>query len=290
MQFSSLPRRIVFSSSWPSYRRLRSIRFATTVPNLSTLERRAKDDPVEVRDASNRVFPQKTTEHGIDTAGHSSEPSKTESYLLSLLADGAVPTLHDLERLKPSEHPDSQSTEYARQYHTLLDNICRSFSHDQLRSFSQQYGLQIGARRRKMLFAEAIVEKAWHWPPLRELKRAQRDRTEVTSQSTWDLTLMKTCLTPPSINTRVKRAFHSSWKRFVHTSPALRCLMPFRDGSDLFQLSKKYNVHISVKRNPLAIYLEGSRESVRAAQKYVDDIRKVRCRFRVTSIFEYSGL
>jgi len=48
------------------------------------------------------------------------------------------------------------------------------------------------------------------------------------------------------------------------------------DGSDLLQLSRKFNVHISVKPNPLAIYLEGSRESVEAVERYVDDVRKVR--------------
>ena len=181
MSFSSLPRRIALSS-WP-YRRLRCTRFATTVSNLSVRERRVSDDAVEAQDAPKRVFPQRTIEHDVDSAGRSSEPSKTESYLLSLLADGTTPTLHDLERLKPSEHSDPQSTEYVREYNALLDNICRSFSNGQLRSFSQQYGLQLGAGRRKMSFAEAIVEKAWHWPPLGELKRAQRDRTEVTSQS-----------------------------------------------------------------------------------------------------------
>ena len=290
MQFSSLPRRIAFPSLWPSYRRLRSTRFTTTVSNLSALERRVNDDQVEVRDTSNRVFPQKTSEHGIDTAGRSSEPSKTESYLLSLLADGTTPTLHDLERLKPSEHSDPQSMEYAREYHTLLDNICRSFSNDQLRSFSQQYNLQLGSRRKKMLFAEAIVEKAWHWPPLRELKHGQTDRTEVTSQSMCALTIIKICLTPPSSDTHIMRAFHSSWKRYVFTSPALRCLMPLRDGSDLFQLSKKYNVHISVKRNPLVIYLEGSRESVRAAEKCVDEIRKARYNFVFLFLLIYSSV
>jgi hypothetical protein len=184
MAFSSLLRRTALPlSSWPSYRRLRSTRFAATVSKLSALESRVNDDPVELRDASNPVLPQKTIEHGEDSAGRPSEPSKTESYLLSLLTDGAVPTLHDLERLKPLEHSDPQSTEYANEYNTLLDNICRCFSNDQLRSFSQQYGLQLGSRRRKMLFAEAIVEKAWHWPPLGELKRAERERTEVASHS-----------------------------------------------------------------------------------------------------------
>ncbi len=166
------------------------------------------------------------------------------------------------------------------QYHSLRGNICRSFSNDQLRGFSQQYGLRLGSNRKKKMVAEAIVEKAWHWPSLRELKRAQRDRTEVTSQSVCTLTLIKIHLTPRSVSTRLKRAFRSSRKRFAHThSRMLRCLTPSRDGSDLFQLSRAYNVHISVKRNPLAVYLEGSRESVEAVEKYIDDVRKVRCSF-----------
>jgi hypothetical protein len=48
-------------------------------------------------------------------------------------------------------------------------------------------------------------------------------------------------------------------------------------------------VHISVKRNPLAIYLEGSRESIRAAQKYVDDVRKARYCFCVTVFIILTG-
>jgi hypothetical protein len=229
MSFSSLPRRIALPlSSWPSYRWLRCTRFATTVPNLSALEEQVSHDPVEVRDASKRAFPQRATEHGIDSAGRSSEPSITESYLLSLLTDGTMPTLHDLERLKPSEYSDPRSTAYAREYKALLDNISRSFSNDQLRSFSQQYGLQLGSNRKKKVIAEAIVEKAWHWPSLRELKRAKKDRTEVASQSMFPLTLMPVRLTPPSISTHLKRAFYSPWKRFAHSSsPTLLCLTPF---------------------------------------------------------------
>jgi len=275
MSFSFLPRRLVPpTSSWPSYRWLRSIRFATTVSNLSALEKRVNGSTVKVLDASRPESLRGTTEHGIDTARHASDSSKTESYLLSLLADGATPTLHDLERLKPSEHSDPRSTEYALEYRALLDNICRSFSSDQLRSFAQKYGLRLSSKRRKMVFAEAIVEKAWRWPPLRELKRAQRDRTEAASQSMYTVTLMPICLTLRSGATHLERAFRSSRKRSVRTSPRLCLLTPVLDGSDLAQLSRKYNVHISVKPNPLAIYLEGSRESVREAERYVDGVRK----------------
>jgi hypothetical protein len=183
MPFSSLPRRIFLpTSSWSSYRWLRSIRFATTVSNLSAFEERVNGGTVKLLDASQPDSPQSTTEHGIDKAEHASNSSQTESYLSSLLENGDTPTLHDLERLKPSRHSDPRSTEYALEYRTLLDNICRSFSSDQLRSLSQDYGLQLSSKRRKMVFAEAIIEKAWRWPSLRELKRVQRDRTEVISQ------------------------------------------------------------------------------------------------------------
>lgn len=229
MSFSFLPRRVAVPLfSWPSHRWLRCPRFATTVSNLSALEERVNDDPLEVRDASKPVFLQRATEHGIDSAGPSSEPSITESYLLSLLTDGNMPTLHDLERLKPSEHSDPRSTAYAHEYKTLLDNICHSFSKDQLRSFSQEYGLQPGSKWKKSWFAEAIVEKAWHWPPFRDFKRAKKDRSEVASQSMFTLTIMPSRLTLPRISTHLKRAFRSSWKRFAHTSsPTPRCLTPF---------------------------------------------------------------
>lgn len=277
MSFSSLYRRIVLPTSpWPSHRRIRTIRFATTLSNLSVLDKRVDFGTVKVLDSSKPQCPQSTNEHGIDTAGHASDSSKTESYLLSLLEDGATPTLHDLERLKPLQHSDPRSTKYALEYRTLLDNICRSFSSDQLRGFTQDYGLRLGLKRRKMAFAEAIVEKAWHWPSLRELKRAQRDRTEVTSRSMCALTLTPICLIFCSGSTHLERAFPSTWKRLPPASSKTRLLTPILDGSDLSELSKKYNIHISVKPNPLAIYLEGSRDSVREAESYVDGVKKVR--------------
>ncbi|KAH9013794.1 hypothetical protein EDB83DRAFT_2321615 [Lactarius deliciosus] len=124
-----------------------------------------------------------STARGSDHLGHPSqtlESSKTESYLLSLLTNDVTPTLRDLERLKPPEHPDLHSKEYTAVYSALLDSICHSFSNDQLRSFTQQYGLSLGSKLRKASYAEAIIEKAWQWPSLRELKHARSGCTEVT--------------------------------------------------------------------------------------------------------------
>ncbi|KAI9460933.1 hypothetical protein BJY52DRAFT_239582 [Lactarius psammicola] len=237
MSLSSL-RRVVPSS----YRNLRGTRFATTVSNSCAFDTRSDDQ----NKASRPISSQGSTGREIDQFGHPSrtlEASKTESYLLSLLTDGVTPSLRDLERLKPLEHPDPHSKEYTVVYGALLDSICRSFSNDQLRSFTQQYGLSPGSNLRKVLYAEAIVEKAWQWPSLRELKRARSGRTEVTSL-------------------------------VLALSPSELFVLLGKNGSDLFQMSREYNVYASVKRNPLSLYLEGSRDSVKGAEEYIDRVRK----------------
>ncbi len=172
-----------------SYRILRGTPFATTVSNSCAFDTRPDDH----NKASQPISAQGSTGRGTDDLGHPSrslESSKTESYLLSLLTDGVTPSLRDLERLKPLEHPDPHSKEYTVVYGALLDSICRSFSNDQLRSFTQQYGLSLGSIRRKVSYAEAIVEKAWQWPSLRELKRARSGRAEVTSLGRCTVTLI----------------------------------------------------------------------------------------------------
>ncbi|KAH9042362.1 hypothetical protein EDB84DRAFT_910231 [Lactarius hengduanensis] len=237
MSLSSL-RRVAPSS----YRSLRGTRFAASVSNSCTFDAR----PASHHEASQPISPQGSTTRGSDHLGHPSrtlESSKTESYLLSLLTDDVTPTLRDLERLKPPEHPDSHSKEYTAVYSALLDSICRSFSNDQLRSFTQQYGLSLGSKLRKASYAEAIVEKAWQWPSLRELKRARSGRTEVTSLA-------------------------------LALSPSELFIILGNNGSDLFQLSREYNVYASVKRNPFSLYLEGSRDSVKGAEEYIDRVRK----------------
>ncbi|KAF8271446.1 hypothetical protein EI94DRAFT_584496 [Lactarius quietus] len=175
MSLSSL-RRVAPSS----YRSLRGTRFASTLSNSCAFDTR----PDSHNKASQPISSQSSTRRGTDHfsyPGRALEPSKTESYLLSLLTEDVIPTLRDLERLKPSEHPDPHSKEYTVVYRALLDSICRSFSNDQLRSFTQQYGLSLGSKLRKASYAEAIVEKAWQWPSLRELERARSGRAKVTS-------------------------------------------------------------------------------------------------------------
>lgn len=183
MSLSSL-RRVAPSS----YRSLRCTRLSSTVSNSRALDTRP-DSHSKVSQPISSHSTRPGTNHFGQPVG-ALEPSKTESYLLSLLTDDVTPSLHDLERLKPSEHPDPHSKQYTAVYSALLDSICRSFSSDQLRSFAQQYGLSLSSKLRKVSCAQAIVEKAWQWPSLRELKRARSGRAEVTSSGGCTVTLI----------------------------------------------------------------------------------------------------
>lgn len=171
-----------------SYRSLRGTRFSSTVSNSCAFDTRLDSHSKASQPISSHSTRLGTNHFG--QPGGALEPSKTESYLLSLLTEDVTPSLHDLERLKPSEHPDPHSKQYTTVYSSLLDSICRSFSIDQLRSFTRQYGLSLSSKLRKASVAEAIVEKAWQWPSLRELKRARSGRAEVTSSGGCAVTLI----------------------------------------------------------------------------------------------------
>jgi len=114
------------------------------------------------------------------------EPTRVDLYLASIHAAGLEPTLDDIERCRPRRHSSQESLKYAEEYNDLLDTLCRSFSKDQLRKFTELYQLDpiwTRASRRKIEYAESIIEKQWNWPSLKEIERRKRDRTEVVVKS-----------------------------------------------------------------------------------------------------------
>ena len=95
------------------------------------------------------------------------------------------PTLKDLERYKPTFRPEGDSPQYARAYRDLMDRLCNSFKKQQLRQFCIDYetpGVYIGKGRKKVDYAQLIMEKHWGWESLKEIERRRRDRTEVISK------------------------------------------------------------------------------------------------------------
>ena len=110
------------------------------------------------------------------------EQNNVDTYLASLRVGGIEPTLEDLERLRPKKRPPSHSSKYPEAYNELMDRLCRTFSKDQLREFGEQLEFdEIWTRsnRRKVEYAETILEKAWGWDNLKEIERRKRDMSEV---------------------------------------------------------------------------------------------------------------
>lgn len=209
------------------------------------------------------------------------ELTSVDLYLASIHAAGLEPTLDDIERCRPKRHSSSESSKYAEEYNNLLDTLCRSFSKDQLRKFTELYQLDpIWTRtsRRKVEYAESIIEKQWDWPSLKEIERRKRDRTEVVVKSQF---YSADCAhSEPdfcSIRRQPKSTFPHSWKRW--SLPKIlpsSCNDKIPDGADLLQLSMQYNVHISLASNPLALRVEGLRGAMKQLTEHLNDLKKVR--------------
>ncbi|KAL4064925.1 hypothetical protein V8B97DRAFT_2010607 [Scleroderma yunnanense] len=190
--------------------------------------------------------------------GHSSQQSdtpvsrnllkftKAESYLASIRAAGLEPTLMDVEKFKPAKHSRPDTKKYADEYRDLVDALCRAFSKDQLRHFTKLYKLDSKwsrSKRRKIEYAESIIEQQWDWPSLKEMERKRIDKTEVMS------------------------------KQFAVT-PSELFLILGKDGADLLQLSIQYNVHISLASGPLALQVEGLRGVLKQLTEHIDTLKK----------------
>ncbi|KAF9229400.1 hypothetical protein BS17DRAFT_675151, partial [Gyrodon lividus] len=174
------------------------------------------------------------------------DPTRVDRYLASIRAAGLEPTLEDVERCRPEKHSRPESLWYAEEYTNLLEALCRSFSKDQLRRFTELYKLDpiwTRSSRRKIEYAESIIEKAWGWPSLKEIERKQRDRTEV---------VVKT----------------------FPVTPNQLFLILGKDGADLLQLSMQYNVHMSLTSNPLALRVEGLRGALKELTEYMSSLKK----------------
>ena len=111
---------------------------------------------------------------------------KVDAFLASLQTTGSQPSLEDLERGRPREHPHPESTLYAKQYNEVMEHLNRSFTKEQLRQFGEKYQLDPRlwrSGRRKADYARAIMEDAWGLPSLRDIEKRKREKTEVVTES-----------------------------------------------------------------------------------------------------------
>lgn len=151
---------------------------------VDEVENKSPVDPHARRDSINPRMLKKLVGDGMSSGPSRNplEPNKVDLYLASLRAAGLEPTLVDIERCRPHRHSHPSSPEYAEDYRNLVDTLCRSFSKEQLRHFGELYDLDpiwTRSSRRKVEYAETIIEKQWNWPSLKEIERQTRGRTEV---------------------------------------------------------------------------------------------------------------
>lgn len=209
------------------------------------------------------------------------DPTRLDRYLASIRTVDLEPTLDDVERCKPESFSRPDSSQYAAEYTNLLETLCRSFSKDQLRRFTELYKLDpiwTRSSRRKIEYAESIIEKAWGWPSLKEIERKWRDTTEVLIKcQSFPLHAVSTSMkyvaaftvTPSQLFLIMGKGTRNEFFAILH-------LRSRKDGVDLLQLSMQYNVHISLTSSPLALRVEGLRGSLKGLTEYISSLKKVR--------------
>lgn len=208
----------------------------------AVLATHARRDPQE----PSRKGTQKHSKPPSSAPSSSSQPNKAEAYLASLHAAGLQPTLGDLERCRPPGHADPDTPQFEKDYNNLLDTLSRAFSKEQLRNFLEQWDRDCAwcrHHRRKHQYAEWIIEKMWGWPSLKEVARAQRDRTEISTKT-------------------------------FPVSPSELFLILGKDGADLLEMSLAYNVHISLASNPLALRVEGVHNALNRLTEHLASVRQ----------------
>ncbi len=110
--------------------------------------------------------------------------SRVQSYLASINAEGIEPTRDDLNRYRP-ELPPIQSPKYAEVYTATLNTLIRSFTKEQLRKFlvhALGTSRHCSTNRKKVDYAESILEQLWKWPKLADVEQAKRDKVEIVTK------------------------------------------------------------------------------------------------------------
>ena len=185
-----------------------------------TLTRNAPDD---LQEPATETEPTPSMAQAVTTpTASSSKPipassrkgsPKVDVFLASLQTTGSQPSLEDLERGRPREHPHPESTLYAKQYNEVMEHLNRSFTKEQLRQFGEKYQLDPRlwrSGRRKADYARAIMEDAWGLPSLRDIEKRKREKTEVVTESEQVSRLFSSINVRPSLQLSTSRAVNCS--------------------------------------------------------------------------------
>ncbi|KAK7463688.1 hypothetical protein VKT23_005628 [Stygiomarasmius scandens] len=216
-----------------------STHFFSTTPGKSSTSR-SKTPRRLSHDVASSTSPKQTSPVNLF------HESKLQAYLDSISESQDTLTLEDLTRLKPAKHSPPLSPAYEAEYHQVLEKLQRSFTKGQLMYFLDLYpgaGKPGKYDRTKSGYAAHIIEQAWRWPAIGEVRKTKRDLSEVEI-------------------------------RTFPLEPRQSFMLLGRDGSRLLSLSKKYQVHISFSAKPLALKAEGLRAKLNKFSKYIDSVKE----------------
>ncbi len=189
--------------------------------------------------------------------------SPVHSYLAQIAASKATVTLDDIERHRPARHanPDRDHNKYTEEYATLQELLSKSFSQKQLLQFLRLYDLKPPKIKSKATFASLVMEKAWNYPPLDEVVRKNRDRTESTSESK--------CSSLARLS-----QIYSAYPAF-ELEPPQSFLLLGKDGIDLHNLARKHQLQVAFSAKPLSLTATGLRANINALGKYITEFKEV---------------
>ncbi|KIY45483.1 hypothetical protein FISHEDRAFT_76662 [Fistulina hepatica ATCC 64428] len=162
---------------------------------------------------------------------------------LQAIASARETSFHDIESIVPQRSSPPGSDKYVEEYNNFLDKLLRSFSRKQLYRYSKQQKLPARSNTKKPDLCMYLMEKQWGWPSLSEIQRRQRDRSEILS------------------------------RKFIMTAPEAFLLLG-QDGSNLLDLSMKYNVHVRFEANPVSMTVEGVKVSLDALEEELHSFKK----------------
>ncbi|KAF8912763.1 hypothetical protein CPB84DRAFT_1670434 [Gymnopilus junonius] len=167
-----------------------------------------------------------------------------ENYLGHLQTTKHELKLEDIERYKPPKVANPKSPDYETIYNEVISSLMRSFSQPQLRQFLQLYGLPSPHHRgNKRTFAVKILEEKWGWPSLAKVSQDRIDWSEVS-------------------------------ERQFYLDPAQSFLLMGKDGTNLLNLSRQYNVSLSFTANPMSLRVTGLKGSLKQIDAYLQTLKK----------------
>ncbi|KAF8974025.1 hypothetical protein BDZ97DRAFT_1648269 [Flammula alnicola] len=171
-------------------------------------------------------------------------PKKIEAFLSQIESEKDTLTLEDVERYKPPKIPHTRSQEYEKEYNDVFGTLTRSFSMPKLREIFNLYNMpQLPtSHQKKIPYAEQILEK-WGWTPLAVVQRNILDQTKVSE-----------CQFP--------------------LGPGEAFLLMGKDGAELLNLAKRYDVHLSFTGYPISLRVKGLQGSVKRLEGYLKSFKK----------------